>query len=357
MFLGVRLQCAKCHNHPFDRWTQDDYYAWASVFAQVKYKVLENKRRDNNDKHEFDGEQVVYTARQGGVTNDRTGQPADPQLLGQTAPLAKDADRLASLATWLAEPSNPWFARVQVNRVWSHLMGRGLVDPIDDFRATNPASHPELLDELTENFVENGGNLRTLVRTICTSYAYAVESEPTADNGDDKTNYSRNIPRRLSAEQLADALQHVLDVPSEYNGYPAGVRAGQLPGVMRRGGSRRYAGGDDFLKLFGKPPRLLTCECERSTAITMNQAFTLISGERVNDLLAAPENRLSRMIDESLPAEAMIEELYWTALSRAPNNVERYRAAAYLAEADNPRRALEDLAWALVNSKEFLLRR
>ncbi|HMJ92457.1 MAG TPA: DUF1549 domain-containing protein, partial [Candidatus Acidoferrum sp.] len=182
VFLGVRLNCAQCHNHPFDRWSQDDYYDWASVFSRVGYKVLENNKRDKLDTHEFVGEQIVFVNRDtvGAVTNARTGKLAPARLLGANAKLPPDSDSLDELAKWIS--TNPLFARSQVNRVWFHLMGRGLVDPIDDFRATNPASHPELLDQLASEFVKSGYNLRWLIRTIMNSRAYQLSSEPNASN-------------------------------------------------------------------------------------------------------------------------------------------------------------------------------
>src|SRR5205807_2558762 len=196
VFLGTQLRCAQCHNHPFDKWRQDDYYDWADEFARVNYKVLENRRRDNNDGHEFKGEQIVYVADRGEVKNPRSGKTAHPRFLGQARPLtqpatrdtedAADSDGLDALAEWVTSPDNPFFARAQVNRIWFHLMGRGIVDLIDDFRATNPPSHPELLDALAKDFVEHGYDVRYLICLIMNSQAYGLSSEPNETNADDE---------------------------------------------------------------------------------------------------------------------------------------------------------------------------
>jgi hypothetical protein len=359
VFLGTRLQCARCHNHPFDRWTQDDYYGWASLFARVEYKILENRRRDTNDQHEFDGEQIVWMPRQGELKDPRSGRPAPPRFLGAEVPeLDGDEDRLEQLSRWLSSPDNPLFARVQANRIWYHLMGRGIVEPIDDFRATNPPSHPELLEALAKELIAGGFALRHLARTILRSRAYQLSSGPNETNQDDEAGFSRALVRRLTAEQLLDAQSQVLEAPLELAGYPRGFRAGQLPGVRAAPARDRTLGpGDQFLALFGKPPRLLACECERSGETTLGQAFQLMSGPLINDLLGRPENRLSRLLASGKPSAEIIEELYWAALARAPGAAELRELARHLDESEDRRAALEDVAWSLINSKEFLLRR
>ncbi len=358
VFLGVRLQCAQCHNHPFDRWSQDDYYDWASVFSRVSYKVLENNRRDKLDTHEFVGEQIVYLNPDavGAVTNARNGKLASPRFLGAAKKIQRDADPLNELARWVT--ANPLFAKSQVNRVWYHLMGRGIVDPIDDFRPTNPPSHPELLDALTDEFVAHKFDLRWLVRTIMNSRTYQLSSEPNDTNKDDELNYSHVLPRRLTAEQLLDSQHQVLGVPTKFSGYPVGMRAGQLPGVEAvRLREKRKSSSDIFLTLFGKPMRLLSSECERSSETTMNQAFNLISGPEINELLSAPENRLATLLLENRTSAQIVEELYWSALSRAPSVIESSAAVAYVNRAEDKRKGLEDVAWSLLNAKEFVLRR
>jgi len=357
VFLGTRLQCAQCHNHPYDRWTQQDYYDWAGFFSRVQYKILENRRGDNNDQHEFKGEQVVYLARAGEVKNPRTGRPAQPHFLGGGQPEA-GSDPLVDLANWVASPQNPWFARVQANRIWFHLMGRGLVDPIDDFRATNPASHPQLLDALARELVEHAFDLRHVIRLIMASRAYQLSSMPNESNLDDETNYSHTIVRRLSAEQLLDAQSASLGASVRFAGFPTGLRAAQLPGGLaeRRRGQKTSA-SESFLAAFGKPPRLLACDCERSNEPTMTQAFQMIGGAVLNDLLTDPANRLSVLLKSGHGNAEIVEELYWAALTRAPSVTEGQVAMSRLDKAADRRAELEDIAWALLNSKEFLLRK
>ncbi len=264
VFLGIRLQCAGCHNHPFDRWTQDDYHRLAAFFARVSYKIVENRRSDRLDEHEFDGEQIVWLARQGEVKQPRTGQTMKPQFLGvSNTDLRSDADRLEALADWIARPDNPFFARAQVNRIWYHLMGRGIVDPIDDFRPSNPPANGPLLEALEKDFVAHRFDLRYLVRTIMNSRAYQLSAVPNETNRDDEANFSHALVRPLQAEQVLDALAQVTAVPVKFNGFPAGTHAIQLPGVRpTRQRNEKPAEGELFLQRFGKPERLLSCECE-----------------------------------------------------------------------------------------------
>ncbi|HEY1067729.1 MAG TPA: DUF1549 and DUF1553 domain-containing protein [Pirellulales bacterium] len=356
VFLGTRLQCAKCHNHPFDRWSQDDYYHWTAYFGGVDYKILENDRKDKNDGHQFDGEQVVFYDRsKAKAENPRTNTDLAPQPLGepQSAP-TKDVDPLEQLADWIVSPSNPLFARVQVNRVWNNLMGRGIVEPIDDFRATNPPSNPALLEHLTADFVAHGYDVKRLIRQIMNSRTYQRSSEPNETNRDDEANFSHGKVRRLTAEQLLDALHQTTGVAAQFRGYPRGMRAAQLPAapIARRG----LNPDEQFLKTFGKPPRLLSCECERSDASTLVQAFQMISGELVNNLITAEGNRLKKLLDGDRPTPAIVDDLYWTVLSRAPTQAELTAAVQQIDASPNRREPLEDLLWSLLNAKEFVLR-
>ena len=349
VFLGTRLQCAECHNHPHERWTQDDYYDWAAVFSRVSYKVIENKRDIGSDEHEWKGEQVVFPARSGSVKNLRTGKDAAPRFLGEHASANDD------LATWLTTTRT--FARVQVNRIWYQLMGRGLVDPPDDFRATNPASHPQLLEALTDDFIKHKFDVRYVLRLIMNSRAYQLSSEANDTNAQDEMNYSHAIVRRLGAEQLLDCQSQATGVPLKFNGYPRGIRAAQLPGVRPEAkGQRRANQLDRFLELFGKPPRLLTTDTERSCECNMGQAFQLISGPTVNEMLGEKENRIARLIAANKSNREMIEDLFWTALTRPPGERETDALLPRLNQADNVRVELEDILWGLLNSKEFVFR-
>ncbi len=358
VFLGVRLQCAKCHNHPFEQWTQNDYYSLAAFFPRVQYRIVENNRRDRLDTHEFDGEQIVWVAREGEVQHPRTGQRMPPRFLGApTPPLADAEDRLRLLADWIAAPDNPFFARTQANRIWYHLLGRGIVDPIDDFRASNPPINGPLLEALAEELAAHQFDVRHLIRTILNSRTYQLVASPNETNRDDEANFSHALVRPLQAEQLLDALALVLDAPVRFTGSPRGVRAVQLPGVraVRERGQRPTA-ADQFLKLFGKPDRLLTCECERSDDTTLGQALQLTSGELVNEMLIEPNNRIGRLLAEGKSDAEILEEFYLVALSRLPTPQEQHIASTLLQRAKSRRIALEDIVWGLVNAKEFLLR-
>jgi hypothetical protein len=360
VFLGVRVGCARCHNHPFDRWTIDEYYGFANLFARIDYRVLTNDRRDNLDKHEFVGEQVVFQNRTGEVTNPRTKQPAKPVFLGAKAPeFDPDSDRLTALAEWVASPDNPFFARAQVNRIWLHLMGRGLVDPNDDFRATNPPTNPELLDWLAKDFAAGGFRLKRTVKRIMTSRVYqlAATNHDSATMGDE-LHHSHATVIPLEAEQLADALAQVTGVPVQFKGYPLGLRANQIPAPPQSGRRGSFDGmGERFLKTFGKPDRLLTCECERNDDPGLLQAFQLITGELTNAMIRDPDNRIGKLLSGGKSNPEMLEEVYLAALCRPPTETEAKKILAFLDAAKDRRAAWEDVLWAVVNSKEFLLRR
>jgi hypothetical protein len=358
VFLGVRLQCARCHNHPYDRWTQRDYHSLAAFFARVQYRIVENARRDKFDKHEFDGEQVVWMAREGEVIHPRTGETLRPLFLGAATPeFDPAADRLRGLADWVAAPDNPFFARAQVNRVWYHLLGRGLVDPNDDFRASNPPVNGPLLEALTQDFVAHRFDLRYLVRTIMNSRTYQLSAAPNDTNADDDSHFSRALVRPLQAEVLLDALAQVTGATVKFNGYAAGLRAGQLAGVRAfRQRDSRPTEGERFLAVFGKPERLLSCECERSDDTTLNQAFQLLTGELLNTMLGEHDNRLGRLLAAGRSDTEIVEELYLAALCRQPSPRELEALTATLRRAKDRRAALEDVVWGLVNAKEFLLR-
>ncbi len=364
VFLGVRLQCAKCHNHPFDRWTQDDYYGWTNFFARVDYKIIENKRRDTNDKHEFNGEQIVFMKNEGDVKNPTTGKNVGLRFLGDASQEAKDRanqkdkDRLLQLAAWLGDPSNERFAATQANRIWFQLMGVGIVDPIDDFRATNPPSNPELLDALRIEFVKSDFSVRHLMRLILNSKTYQLSSDVNETNRADETLFSHVVARRLTAEQTLDAIGRVLQTSAKFGGHPEGTRATQLTGV-RNGGNRysRPENGDQFLALFGKPSRLQTCECERTGETTLAQTMEMVSGELISGLLRDGQNCVSRALSSDQSVDEFLDQLYWSALTRSPSESEITSMRAYIESHTDRRQALQDVAWAVLNSNEFLLRR
>jgi len=364
VFLGIRLQCAKCHNHPFDRWTQDDYYGWTNFFARVDYKIIENKRRDENDKHEFNGEQIVFQKSEGDVKNPTTGKTIGVRFLGDASAEAtamatkKDIDRLQQLAVWLSDPANDRFAATQANRIWFQLMGIGIVDPIDDFRSTNPASNPELLKALQTEFVSSNYSVRKLMRLILNSATYQLSSEVNETNRLDETLFSHVVPRRLTAEQTLDCVGQVLQTSAKFGGHPEGTRAVQLSGV--RNGGNRYShpeNGDRFLTLFGKPSRLQTCECERTGETTLAQTMELVSGELISDLLRDNQNSVAQALSSDLSTDEFVTQLYWAALTRGPSADELSAMRSYVDARPDRRAGLQDVAWAVLNSNEFLLRR
>lgn len=385
VFLGTRLQCAQCHNHPYERWTQDDYHDWTGVFSRVSYRVLENRRRDDNDGHEFIGEQIVFLTNKLAHTNPRTSQPAKARFLGEKSALATQSgapssrsareagrrdraerelgapspDELLQLSRWLTRPDQPLFARAQVNRIWFHLMGRGLVDPVDDFRATNPASHPALLEALTAEFVRGGFDLRRVIRLVMNSRTYQLDSTPASGSEDDSMNYSHTVVRRLGAEQLLEGVSQATGVPLEFRGWPLGTRVAQVPSVRVQAGSnkRRLGQMDVFLRAFGKPPRQVTSECERSCEPAMGQVFQFVSGPTAQGFVNDPDNRLGALLASGRDDRGVIEELYWAVLTRPPTDAEYKQLGALLAGAADKREALEDVLWALLNAKEFVLRR
>ncbi len=344
LFFGVRMQCARCHNHPFEKWSQDDYYHLAAFFARVKLKT-ESGKKPNPKKPEAE---IVYLESQGEVQHPRTGKAAPPKLLGG-APIdvAVDADRRVAFAEWLTAPENPFFARSVVNRIWFHLHGRGIVDPVDDFRDSNPPANDELLDALTKDFVEHKFDVKHVIRTIMNSRTYQLSARTNEFNKTDNKYFSHALTRLLSAEQMLDAISSVTEVPEKYAGVPDGTRAVQLPdGEVNH----------PFLKTFGQPNRELPCECEREGDSNLAQALQLINGTTVHQKLASNKNRLSRLLAKKLSEDESLDELYLSTLARLPCDTERRAAQKFLAKASDPRAAWEDIQWALLNTKEFMFR-
>lgn len=355
LFLGIRLQCARCHNHPYDQWTQNDYYSWASCFDGIEYEVLQNERRDKFDMHEFVGEQIVKVKSHGSVKNPRTGEEAPAKLLEGASVLdTSGEDRLTVVANWLTDVRNPRFSRVVANWVFYHLMGRGLVEPLDDFRITNPPSHPELLDALAADLVENQFRLKPLVRRIVLSQAYQRSAHRLPDQDEEDRLFARAVVRRLTAEQVLDIVAQALDIPLDLAGYPRGTRAGQIRGVRRvREREQRPTADDRFLRSFGKPERLLACECERNNDLSLKQVFSLVGEDLQQRLRSSP--KLTRLAEEP-DQMAALAELFWGVLCRPPTEAERQECVELLASAADRRAAWEDIAWALINSRESLFR-
>jgi hypothetical protein len=336
VFLGVRLECARCHNHPWEKWTQDDFWGFAAFFARMGVK----------DTYQND-ESQIHLKLTGEVLHPKTKKPVAAKYLdGAVVTEGLDEDIREKLAQWMTHPANPWFARAIVNRVFKHYLGRGLVEPVDDMRVTNPPSNPELLDALASDFVRNGFSLRRTNRLILTSRTYQLASETNQTNRDDQINYSRYYTKRLMAEQLIDAVTQVTGKPEKYEGFPLGARAMSIPR-----GAPSY-----FLRTFG---RMAAREviCERETQPAMNQAMHLISGDTLQRQITAKGSRLDAwMEDASLSDEEIVRRLFLAALVREPDAREMGVALAPIRArgAEHRRQALEDVLWALFNAKEFL---
>jgi len=332
LFFGVRMQCAKCHNHPFEAITQDDYYSTAAWFARVKTKKDATTAGKKPDDH---GAEVVFDLRDGEVTQPRSGKTMAPKFLKGAAPaIPPGTDRREVFAEWLTSPANPYFAKSVVNRVWYHLMGKGIVDPVDDFRDSNPPSNDELLDALAKDFVAQKFNLKGLIRAIMTSRTYQLSATPNDTNRDDAKYFSHAVTKLLSAEQLLDALCDVTAVPEKFAGLPIGTRAIQLPdGEVNH----------PFLKTFGQPARELACECERESDSNLAQALQLINGPTINDKLRNPNNRLGKLLAEKKNEREVLDALYMAALARPATDAERAPALSHVAKHPDKHKAWEDV--------------
>ena len=341
----VNLLAKKLKRHPH----------WERIEPMTHFVAIDTNK-DDLDKHEFVGEQVVYFARSGELTLPRNNAVAVPKTLGDDKILEGDS-RLDALAEWVANPSNPFFAKSQANRIWSHIVGRGLVEPNDDFRAANPPSHPALLEHLSKQFAAGGYRIRPLVKHILLSRVYQLSSSPNDTNGGDDMHLSRGLVQPLEAEQLLDAMSRTLGVSARFNGYPKGTRAGAMPAMVQMGRRGEPTMSERFLRMFGKPERIMTCDCERHDDAGILQAFQMINGERINAMLRDENNKLGKLLAATMNDAERLDELYLTALSRFPHTEEKAKLLAHVASAKDRRVAWEDVAWGLVNSKEFLLRR
>ena len=354
-FLSLSIGCAKCHNHPLEKWTNDQYYGFANLFARVRAKGW------GGDARSGDGVRMLYALADGDLTQPRTGKPQPPAPLDAPAiPASATGDRRTVLAEWLTGPSNPYFARAIANRIWANFMGVGLVESVDDLRVTNPASNEKLLTSLAANLRENRYDLRSLMRTILTSQAYRRSSQSLPENAEDKRHYSRFFPRRLMAEVMSDAISDITAVPDTYteialndgstektDAYKPGTRSLQLADSA----VKSY-----FLKTFGRNQRDITCECERSGQPSLVQVLHLANGKTVNDKLATKDSRISTLLSQNLSDPALVDEAYFLALARPAAAKEKEALAPLLAAApsDEKRKVLEDLFWSLLTSREFL---
>jgi hypothetical protein len=336
VFLGLRLQCAKCHHHPYERWGQGDYYGLAGFFARLRQKPLGA------------GEEVAYFPDRVNATdevNPRTGQPLVPKLLdGPVLNVPPEGDPRQQLVDWMTRPDNPFFAKALCNRMWSYLMGRGLVDPVDDMRETNPPSNPELLDALAKDFVAHKFDVKHLLRTICNSRTYQLSSVPNDYNAQDRQNHARYYARRLMAEVLLDSVDQACGTKTDFNKVRQGARAVDLP----------HDGFDSFfLTVFNRPQRITACECGRSSGASLPQVLHLANSSEVEDKIAAEKGRVAKLVAAKVPAAKAVEELYLAALARYPT-AEEQQVIADMLKGREPKRVLEDLLWTLLNSREFM---
>lgn len=351
-FLGVRFNCNKCHDHPFEKWTQNQYYEFGAHFAQVSIKrgfigkeVIRNNTGDNTP---VTGEEIVYRSYKGGeVKHPRNDMAVAAKVpFGAAKAIEGDEDPREVFVDWLTSRENPLFAKSMANRVWSYFLGKGIIDPVDDIRASNPASNPELLDALAEEFLKSGFDTRALMRTICRSRTYQLSIIPNKWNEDDTINFSHALPRRLSAEQMFDAVMIATGVRPNWNGLPQGMRAVEVPDGK--------VAGDDFLALFGRPKRMSACECERTFNMTLSHALNMINGVTISDAINKSDNKIAKAVEDNKDDHKITEEIYLACLNRLPTEKE----VGAIDFSKGPRlETAQDLAWALINSPAFLFNR
>jgi hypothetical protein len=351
VFLGLRLACAQCHHHPYEKWGQDDYWGLAAFFGRVARRAIQEP---GEVVQPGGGRVVIYSRSSGGVINKRTGQPAAMKPLdGKPMEVGYYDDPRQKLVDWMVDPHNPFFARAVANRYWAHFFGRGLVDPLDDMRVTNPPSNPELLDALAKDLVDHKYSLKHLIATICKSRTYQLSSTPNEFNKHDKQNYARYYPRRLSAEVLLDAVDQVTASPASFGGLPqdryAPKRAIMLP-------DESFA--SYFLDVFGRPQRISACECERVSEANLAQALHLLNSEEIQGKVGRPGGRADVLAKDPRPDAEKVEELFLWAFARKPTQEQRSKALEHIAKnASNKKIAYENILWALLNTKEFIFNR
>lgn len=338
VFVGTRFVCAQCHDHPFEKWTQTQYYQLSAFFGGVGRKG--GKRGE---------EEVIYDMRTPAVVNHAgTGQPVAATFPFQLAgvDVASDIPRV-KLAKWLTARENPYFAKSVTNRYWSYLNGKGIIDPVDDIRLSNPATNPELLDALTADFIAHNFDLKHLLRTIASSHTYQRTFATQKWNEDDDVNYSHATPRRLAAEQLLDAIMTATGAPTNLPGIPSGFHASQLPDSSAT---------VPFLDMFGRAPRESPCECERSSEVSLAQTLTLINGPTISDAIVHPQGVVAKLIAAKMEPKQIVDEIYLSVLNRPATDSEREKGAKYLTD-NGAGEGAQDLMWALINSPAFLFNR
>ncbi|MCG8653424.1 MAG: DUF1549 and DUF1553 domain-containing protein, partial [Pirellulales bacterium] len=339
LFLGVRLECAKCHHHPFERFSQQDFFQFAAYFSKV------NRKGTGLSPPISGGEEVIFTSSKGEVKHPLTGQTMTPTPLFGQAPADPDqSDPREALMNWMGSPDNDYFAQVQVNRVWAALMGRGLVEPVDDLRRTNPPTNPELLDALAKEFQQSGYDGKHLLKTIVLSRVYSHSSLPSPSNVSDRVNYSRHYRHRIRAEVLLDAIADVTGTPATFQGMPPHSRANQV---------WTHRVDSMFLDTFGRPNENQDPPCERTPDATVTQALHLMNSVQLDRRIRSDSGKAAQWASGDHNPESLIEEIYLTLYSRFPSQDERTYGAKLIRSAQDRRLVLEDLMWALMNSPEF----
>jgi hypothetical protein len=333
VFLGMRIQCSQCHNHPFDRWTMDDYYSFAAFFPRVGRKQDEDPRQT-----------IIFDRPDGEVKHLVGGRVMQPKFLGGDVPDIKNETRREALAKWIASPENPYFARHMGNMIWAHFLGKGVIDPVDDVRVSNPASNPELLDALGAKLTEYNYDFRKLIRDICNSRTYQLSSRPNESNALDDRNFAHASIRRLRAEVLLDAIDQVTETLDKFQGLPRGARAVQIAD----GNVNTY-----FLTTFGRATRASVCTCEVKTEPNLSQALHLLNGNTTHDKCQSG-GVVRKLLKENKSTAEIIDELYLRCLARTPDDQERSKLQKFFVAEKKSEEVLNDLFWALLNSKEFI---
>ncbi|HEX5106541.1 MAG TPA: DUF1549 domain-containing protein, partial [Pirellulaceae bacterium] len=343
LFLGIRLECARCHHHPFEKWGQDDFYSFAAYFARLGHKGQGISPPISG------GEETVLLRKTGSVEHPLTGQMLQPRpLFGEAPKIEGDADPRVALAAWITSDENPFFAQVIVNRIWADLMGRGLVEPVDDLRATNPPTNGPLLEALAADFRAAKYDLKHLLKSICTSHVYSLSSLPGERNVADRQNYSRHYRTRLRAEVLLDAVTDISGVPDSFQAMPGGSRANQL--WTTRVDSL-------FLDTFGRPNPNQDPPCERTPDTTVTQTLHLMNAPQLHKRVTSDDSRAAQLAASQLSPDQIVEEIYLLVYSRLPDEAEREIGRGLFAESGTSRRqAAEDLMWALLNTPEFMFK-
>jgi hypothetical protein len=349
VFFGLRLACAQCHHHPYEKWSQDDYWGIAAFYGRVNRKQFPQRGGFQNQQYQLTR---VFVRRDGTVNNKRTNQPAKFKPLDvEPYDVPPGDDPRQRLVDWMVSPQNPFVSKAVVNRYWAHFFGRGIVDPLDDMRVTNPATNEELLDALAKEFVDNQFSLKHLVRIITKSRTYQLSAIPNEFNKFDKQNFARFYPRRMSAEVLLDAVGQVTDSPTTFGNLPQDAHAPRRAIMLPDESFSNY-----FLEVFGKPSRTSACECERVSEANLAQALHLLNSDEVQGKLSRGGGRADNLAKDARDDRAKLEELFLWTFARKPSQAELDTALAHIAKVgpQNKKVAYENILWALVNTKEFV---